>query len=710
MKTTKQITTEYKVSRQTIQKWFRQGILQRPNKDHRGWFIWNHDDELKLERLITNKKKENNLKITPVNKPLYIQNRRYLGAKTKLLNFIEEVVDEHTENVKIIADIFGGTGVVSDLFQKKGFNIIINDILYSNYISYLTWFGNESVNYNKIKKIIAYLNSIEAKDENYVSKNFGDRYFTRENAKKIGAVREEIDIISEKEKLNNREKSFLLTSLLYAIDKVSNTVGHYDAYRKKMDSLDPIYLKVPEFNDNNNNKIFCSDANQLVKEITADLIYIDTPYNSRQYGDSYHLLENIMEWKKPKVQGVAKKMINRQHIKSSYSTQKAPEAFKDLINNINAKYILVSYNNMAKKGNGRSNAKISNEEILNILSSKGSVKTFEVPFPIFNSGKTNIKDHKEILYLCEVKNKTQKKCYINSAVNYTGNKFKLLPQIEPKFPNNINTFYDVFTGGASVGINVPQSKRVILNDINIDLIQMYKLFKDMDLQSLLKEIEKLIKEYGFTNTKEYGYKYYNANSSDGLNKINKESYLTLRNDFNNGKFSEQKKLLAFYVLIVFAFNNQIRFNSSGFFNIPVGKRDFNRSMEQKLIKFKKQLEQEKVILSHKDFREVLNSVDNSNDFVYLDPPYLISAATYNENNGWNEEDEKDLLNQITDLDKRGIRFALSNVLEHKGQKNKLLQNWMKPFNVYFLESNYNNSNYQSKAKDNDTIEVLITNY
>lgn len=322
-----------------------------------------------------------------------------------MLNFISEVVENNVSEVTTVADIFGGTGVVSDLFRKQGKKIIINDILHSNVVNYKTWFGNEVIDYNKVISIIDELNKLTPISDNYVSKNFGDKYFSIENARKIGVIRESI----EKYDVNERERAFLLTSLLYAMDKVANTVGHYDAYRKKMDTLNPIHLKVPEYNLNTDNEIYSEDANDLVKRIQADLVYIDTPYNSRQYGDAYHLLENIVDWEKPELTGVALKMINRSHIKSKYSTSKAPEAFEDLIKNIQAKYILVSYNNMAKKGSGRSNSKISNKEIIEILKKKGTVKIFELPFKVFTTGKTNIDDHKEILYLCETKDNSIEK-------------------------------------------------------------------------------------------------------------------------------------------------------------------------------------------------------------------------------------------------------------------------------------------------------------
>ena len=403
MTTTKEIETKYDITRQTLHNWISGGLISSPSKDWRGWFEWEEDNEKEVQSVLKRKIQEYNveqlsLPIAP--EKLNIHNRRYLGSKQKMLDFIDKVVRENTQDIEVVADIFGGTGSVANLFRKHGKQIIVNDILFSNYLSFLTWFGNEEVDYKKIENRIFELNEIKPTKENYVSHNFGDKYFSLDNAKKIGDIREKIEGYSD---LNSRERAFLLTSLLYAMDKVANTVGHYDAYRRKMDSLSPLYLKVPELNKNENNQVFKMDANKLVKRIEADLVYIDTPYNSRQYGDAYHLLENIMEWKKPEVTGVAKKMINRSHIKSDYNTMKAPEAFADLIRNIRSKYILVSYNNMAKKGSGRSNAKISNKEILETLEKRGKVSVYSTDFKVFTTGKTNIDNHKELLYLCEVK-------------------------------------------------------------------------------------------------------------------------------------------------------------------------------------------------------------------------------------------------------------------------------------------------------------------
>lgn len=333
--------------------------------------------------------------------PLHIENRRYLGSKSRMLPFIEETVKPYLNGIHTVADIFAGTGVVANLYKKLNKRIIVNDILHSNYVSYVTWFGNMPVSQDKIKRYIKELNQI-APLQGYVTKNFGDKYFSNENAQKIDAIREAIENIDD---INEREKAFLLTSLLYAMDKIANTVGHYDAYRKNHQIYTPLKLKFPIVDKNKfDNEIYREDANKLVRHIKSDLVYIDPPYNSRQYGDSYHLLENIIRWHKPEVKGVARKMVDRKDTKSEYSTKEAPEAFDDLIQHINAKYILVSYSNMAHKGNSRSNAKISNDEIISSLQKRGKVTTYSTPFQPFNSGKSHIKNHKELLYLCEIQN------------------------------------------------------------------------------------------------------------------------------------------------------------------------------------------------------------------------------------------------------------------------------------------------------------------
>ena len=300
---------------------------------------------------------------------------------------------------------------------------------------------------------------------------------------------------------------------------------------------------------------------------------------------------------------------------------------------------------------------------------------------------------------------------IQSPLNYTGGKYKLLPQILPLFPKEIDTFVDLFCGGCNVGINV-EAQKVIYNDIDEHLLYLYNTLKNLDKQSTFDWIYKIIEKYELSLSSKNGYAFYDCDSNKGLMDYNRNRFLKLREDFNNNQNEDYYYYVMLYVIIVYAFNNQIRFNNEGKFNLPVGKRDFNNKMVEKLSTFIDRIKGQNSIFTCKDFREFDISSLNNDDFVYVDPPYLITCATYNENNGWNETDEKDLLQFLDELNKKEIKFALSNVLKHKGKTNFILNEWAEKENykIHHLNYNYNNSNYQTKNADEITDEVLITNY
>ena len=322
-----------------------------------------------------------------------INNRRYLGNKYRILTFIKQIISENCGDFESFADIFAGTGAVSSAYTDK--ILYTNDILYSNYLCHLTWFSDEVFDISKVANYINLYNSEIPFEENYMTQNFSGTYFSDKVCSKIGFIRENIENESRSGKINIRERAMLITSLLYGIDKIANTCGHYDAYRKNAELPESFAMCVPEPNENlKHNHCFNEDTNELVKKISADVVYIDPPYNSRQYCDAYHLIENIARWEKPEVFGVAKKM-DRTALKSKYCTREAPAAFEDLIKNITAKYIVVSYNNMAKKGNDRSNARISDSQILETLENKGEVKTFSQPLKAFTTGKSEHSDNEE---------------------------------------------------------------------------------------------------------------------------------------------------------------------------------------------------------------------------------------------------------------------------------------------------------------------------
>ena len=372
--------------------YLRQGFIQK------SLFEYEHKkaDVVKVER------KPKSSAVLATNK-FDIQQRRYLGNKHNVLGLIDEVVKSEIGEFESLCDIFAGTGVVGHRYNAENRRIISNDLLFSNHITASAFLGATDVDEQKILQIIDELNNLKLTKSNYASINFGGKYFTSETALRIGDIREKINQLFIANTINFQEKSILLTSLLYAMDRVANTVGHYDAYIKKEPTRDNFVLKLPNINykANKGNQIYNQDANTLIRQIECDVLYIDPPYNSRQYCDSYHLLENIMRWEKPELHGEARK-FDRTHIKSEYSLKSATRAFADLIENAKCKYILFSYNNMADKGNSRSNARIKDEDIMDILNKRGKVKVFEQEYKEFTTGKSDRGDNSERVFFVSI--------------------------------------------------------------------------------------------------------------------------------------------------------------------------------------------------------------------------------------------------------------------------------------------------------------------
>ena len=302
---------------------------------------------------------------------------------------------------------------------------------------------------------------------------------------------------------------------------------------------------------------------------------------------------------------------------------------------------------------------------------------------------------------------------IQSPLNYTGGKCKLLPQILPLFPKNVGRFFDFFCGGCNVGINVDCKEKIFI-DRDEHLIYLYQTFQHLEKEVIFNWIYDIIAKYGLSLVSRDGYEFYGCDSSVGLGAYNREAFNRLREDFNNCAVVDYRYYVMMYVIIVYAFNNQIRFNSAGEFNLPVGKRDFNSRMHSKLGDFIDCIHSTSCNFICNDFRQFNAATLTQNDFVYADPPYLITCATYNENNAWNECDERDLLKFLDSIHSAGIRFALSNVLSSKGKRNLILSAWLDKnancYKVIHLKHSYANSNYHKTDKISKSDEVLIINY
>tara|TARA_Y100000389_G_scaffold125222_1_gene122587 strand:+ start:2526 stop:3518 length:993 start_codon:yes stop_codon:yes gene_type:complete len=326
-----------------------------------------------------------------------IQNRRYIGSKATLSDWIfENIPDKYKAGTFV--DIFAGTGVIAKNAMSEFNKVIINDFLYSNFVIYTAFFGKGSFSKNKLENFFKLMNDSRNIESNYVSKNYGDKYFSKNTAKKIGFIREEIE--NKKYGLNKREKSIALASLLYSADKIALTVGHYEVFHRQQKETQPFIYSMIQPYKNTNVEIYREDSNKLVKKIKGDIFYVDPPYNSRQYSRFYHVLETITKWDKPKLEGVAMKPPTENA--SEYSKTKAPVVFKDLINNIDAKLIVVSYNNTYKSKSSSSKNKIELEEIEELMKNKGKTEIISRDHKFFTSGKTSFNDHKEFLFITKV--------------------------------------------------------------------------------------------------------------------------------------------------------------------------------------------------------------------------------------------------------------------------------------------------------------------
>lgn len=639
-----------------------------------------------------------------------IQNRRYTGNKYKLMSWISELIFDNCKDCHSFFDVFAGTGSVTNYLFEKYDRFILNDFLFSNEIIYKGFFSNEKYDISKLNIIKDEYNNIPKNKlkDNYVSTNFGGKYFNEIDAKKIGYIRENISKKLKSNDINEKEYSILLSSLLYSFDKIANTCGHYDAYRKIKNIPESFVFELINPKNYDKNKlieIYRTDSNKLAKEVKCDIAYIDPPYNSRQYSRFYHIMENITQWKKPELFGVALKP--KEENMSEYCKTSAPIAFNDLIQSLNAKYIVVSYNNTYDSKSSSSKNKITLEEIENILSNKGETKRFEKKYKAFTTGKTELDNHKEYIFITKVKPNIKKEISYRSPLFYVGDKYKLMPEIKKYLPSYINTYVEPFVGGGSSFLNV-HAKKYLVNDIDQNIINIHQMLfdnsnnKDLFFKKIFNEINKygLSCSYnGHLVPEEMKIKYKKTYYA----KYNKDNYIKIRDDFNKNK----KDILKLYILLIYGFNHMTRFNSRGDFNLPVGNVDFNSNVYNSLNYYFDYIKSIDIKYHSMDYKQFINSLDlKQSDYVLLDPPYLISQSEYNKL--WTENDEKELYKLLDDLNEKGIRFGITNLVYHKGKTNNIFYEWSKKYHVHELSSNY--ISFNDNTIKNNSKEVFVTNY
>jgi adenine-specific DNA-methyltransferase len=575
----------------------------------------------------------------------------------------------------VFCDLFAGTGVVGDYF-KGDYRVIANDFMHYSYVFNQGKLLNKQLpSFSIFKKKyhtdpFSHLNSKVYKYNSsyYITNEYSPRnnrqFFTEENAIKIDGIRQSIEKLFLDKYILENEYFYLLASLLESVMGVSNTSGTYEAFLKDWDkrSFKPFMLVPLGMFDYKSistvNKVFCKDSNELLRSIEGDVLYIDTPYTVTEYSSAYHLLETISKYDYPEIHGKTGRRVHNDK-KSDYTKKrKAIFAFEDMFRQANFKDIIISY---------------STQSIVPLEDLVQTARRFAINHEVFvkkipyreyknlNASQKGDDLHEVLIYF-------KKDLSLNkSPLNYSGSKNNILTDIINLLPQHVGTFVDVMGGAFNVGANVVATDRVVFNDYNKYVYEIVKLISETNREELVQSCEAIISRFN-------------------LRKSEKDGYLEFRNYYN----TIDNSALNLFVLSMFCFQNQIRFNSSQKFNTPIGNCAYNQTISDRIINFIPKSNM--VEFTNKDFRD-LDYGSYKDAVFYFDPPYFITNATYNDGKrglqGWDKDLEADLLNLLDRLDSNNQKFMLANVVEHKGKINHLLMEWIKQrqtrYNITYID-------------------------
>lgn len=583
-------------------------------------------------------------------------------------------------------DAFCGTGAVA-VAVKGAFNIIANDMLswstiYTKGRICATDCNFENLGFDPFK----YFNTNTERKEGFFYKNYSPSaskrmYFTPENAGRIDYFRTQIEEWKNQNLITENEYAYLLACLIESVSVVSNTAGVYGAFLKHWDSraTKAIQFKKVDSNNLRHHEISFLNAKieDIISDVTCDILYLDPPYTQNQYGTQYHLLETLVLYDNPSISAITGSRSTTP-MRSDWSKDyKSHILFDKILAKTKAKYIVFSYSQ---------DGFMSKSFIEASLKRYGKADTYvckDISYKKYTNFKSKAnKDHNEYLFFIEKKD--ERDIQYESPLNYIGSKAKMVSNIKERLPKDFNSFIDAFGGGFNVGINI-NANRIIYNDINHFVCELVASFKKNDTYQYISYIKQVIKKFG-------------------LEPANAESYIKVRDYYNSLPLSKRDPKLL-YTVILYGFNQQIRFNGNHDFNNPVGMRWFNDKVLEKMISFSRVIKEKNVIFESKDYSELFDETDN-NCFTYLDPPYMLTTGAYNDGkrgfHGWNTETERNLFTFVDKLHKEGKSLMISYVLEHKGKFNLQLDSWIK------------NKGYESTSIEpilgNNRKEILITNF
>jgi len=598
---------------------------------------------------------------------------RFIGNKELLTFEIKNLLKEKgllNKNLKLF-DAFCGTGAVSDSL-KDSFYIVVNDIM--KWSSIYTK-GRITVNDCKFDKLgfdpFNFLNSNDNIIKGFFYKEYSlggseRMYFSSFNAGRIDYFRNTIEEWKISYLINENEYAFLLSSLIESISLVSNTAGVYGAFLKHWDSRakkEIIFKKVVSKESKYlgfelyNNKI-----ENIIDKVECDILYLDPPYTQNQYGTQYHLLETLILNDTPSISPITGSRPTAPMRSDWSKNYKSHILFDKIISKTNAKYILFSYS---------IDGFMSKSFIESNLKRYGKLDSYICKKISYNKYKNfksrGKKDHFEYLFFIEKKDIQDIK--YESPLNYIGNKSKMISILEKNFPKDKEVFIDVFGGGFNVGIN-SNYKKIIYNDLNHFVKDLVESFKLNDTYQYLLYMKRIIKKFN-------------------LEKKNSESYINARNYYNSLSFEKRDPRLL-YTIILYGFNQQIRFNGNHNFNNPVGMRWFNDKVLEKMISFSRVIKEKNIIFKNLDYNNFLNKIDR-NTFIYMDPPYRLTTSSYNDGKrgfkGWGLEAEKEMFEFVDNLNKKSIQFIISYVIEHNGKINEEVKKWIELNNYQFININ-----------------------
>lgn len=616
---------------------------------------------------------------------------RYLGNKESILTEISDLLESQglLKDGFTFFDAFCGSGSVADYF-KSYYDIIINDNL--------TW----SVKYAKgrvcaptcsFDKLgfdpFEYLNANENTVQGFMYRNYAPTesarmYFTPENAGRIDYFRNQIEDWKNENLLSEEEYCYLIACLIESVSDVSNTAGVYGAFLKKWDSRATkriVFSKV-DFRPARYKSIRTYNAKieDIIEEVECDILYLDPPYTQNQYGTQYHLLETLVLDDNPSISKVTGSRSTAP-MRSDWSKEyKANILFDRILAKTKAKYIILSYNN---------DGFMSKEYIEAAMKRYGKPETFvckKIAYKKYQNWKSQ-NENKHFEYLFFVEKKDIQDVVFECPLNYIGSKAKVVPDILRLQPENYDTFIDAFGGGFNVGINI-SAKKVIYNDLNYLVANLIRSFREHDTYDYLLYIKRIIKKFG-------------------LEKANGPAYLEARSYYNSLPAEKRDPRLLF-TIILYGFQQQIRFNSQHDFNNPVGMRWFNDKILEKMISFSRQIKEGNYEFSCQNYKELRSQMTPSS-FVYFDPPYNLTTGSYNDGkrgfDGWNKDLEAELFSFADDLNQSGVSFMLSYVVEHKGATNQELLDWIEKRGYRLIQLGDIIGISGSRRK-----EVLIVNY